>query len=281
MACSIRTTRGGVSCFTLAELRDIAASVGVRWSVSDARSRVKARIAASLGEPHEIQWVHRVRFLRQNPHVAILAFKPPSPGRWLNEMDINIVMEQFVSSRPKSFSFAGTHPCDFSDVAPSGRCVEPEWCGDKAVDRLVSGAPQVGLVLNTDTHDRPGSHWVSLYLCMSPASPKYGAFFFDSVGTPPPARISRFIERVRDRVGDPAFRTYYNEHEFQMGDTECGIFCISFLVACVRSRTRTAALRSCVRTDEEARDLRVLLFRGAVSTTDRPLSPTSRFFKDV
>lgn len=253
-----------VSCFTLAELRRIADSSGVPWSERHSRARIKASIAEVIGDADETSWATRVEFLRRNPFVSVLAFRAPRPDAWLNENDINLVMAQFASTRGGAFRFHGTHPVDFRERTRDGKCVKPPWCDEFAVASVFEpgSASQRGWVFNTDRHDQGGSHWVALYVCTDPASRKYGSVFFNSVGAAPPAQIQEFMLDIRAASGDPLFPLRYSPARLQFGNRECGVFVISYLVACARARTLRQAIRDCAPSDAAASRLRSVLFSG-------------------
>ena len=60
---------------------------------------------------------------------------------------------------------------------------EKDYIGTFARDLLPSRLPlrrKVGLIVNTDTHDSPGEHWIAIYL-----DGNGGGEYFDSYGLPP------------------------------------------------------------------------------------------------
>ena len=74
-------------------------------------------------------------------------------------------------------------------------------------------------IINLDESWKPGSHWVAIYF------PQSGpAYYFDSFGRYPPARIINFIER------NSKHGWLYNKRKLQ-GDLSvlCGYYCIVFL----------------------------------------------------
>ena len=74
------------------------------------------------------------------------------------------------------------------------------------------------IVVNTDPHDRPGAHWVCLYL----SSPTVE--YFDSYGLPPTHKdIQDFIQRHGETWT-------HNTHCYQDLNTDvCGQYCVYFL----------------------------------------------------
>ena len=66
-----------------------------------------------------------------------------------------------------------------------------QFLGVFSIDRLPARLPPrrpLLLVCNTDTHDKPGEHWVALYI------DRHGEFF-DSFGQPPHQIFKRYLEK--------------------------------------------------------------------------------------
>lgn len=77
----------------------------------------------------------------------------------------------------------------------------------------------LGIVVNLDEHDKPGSHWVAIY------APLVGIVeYFDSYGLPPTvAHILRFLKEF-------AKPWIYNECQLQDPSSNvCGHYCITYL----------------------------------------------------
>lgn len=74
------------------------------------------------------------------------------------------------------------------------------------------------IVINTDPHDQPGTHWVCLYLDGDTVE------YFDSYGFPPLySEIQEFIDRNSNHMK-------YNENHYQELDSNvCGQYCVYFL----------------------------------------------------
>ena len=104
-----------------------------------------------------------------------------------------------VLSRALGESFAGVYP---RDLIPSQ--LKPY---EKAI------------VVNTDPHDRPGKHWVCLYV-NSPF-----VEYFDSYGMPP---LHREIVRF---MAEHATREMSNPYRYQDWNTSvCGQYCVYYLL---------------------------------------------------
>ena len=95
---------------------------------------------------------------------------------------------------------------------------------------------KLGIVFNTDPHDKSGQHWFSVLVDFKGEYDKKTPciFIYDSVGIQselPPT----IVELVNDisvqfsRLNDEPLDLIYNDIEHQMGNTECGVFCLYFL----------------------------------------------------
>lgn len=80
------------------------------------------------------------------------------------------------------------------------------------------------LVINEDPDDKPGSHWVAVFI------DKCGCgYFFDSYGRIPKENIERFLNRN-------ASKWVYNPNMLQGFTSQvCGQYCILFLLALSRN----------------------------------------------
>lgn len=92
------------------------------------------------------------------------------------------------------------------------------FIGCYPVDRLptVISLP-CSLIINLDTSDLPGSHWVAVYINKS-----RHAFYFDSYGSPPTVQITKWLKQ---------FKSFsYNKKCFQsIFSKNCGFYCIYFI----------------------------------------------------
>jgi hypothetical protein len=93
-----------------------------------------------------------------------------------------------------------------------------------AVDELssitnVSVLPRI-FIVNTDTHDQPGKHWVSLYL------PQDGPVeFFDPLGKEPKFYSEMFVNFIFSHSSE----FVYNSKRFQADSSRaCGQFCLFY-----------------------------------------------------
>ena len=236
------------TCFTRAELRAIAFMYNHEFPASAVSARafrssrllveeLRRRVPQCDGDDRCLltqPWIQR--------HAAILAgvrahaLRPEAPAswrsnryEWLSNIDILQVMRQYEAKHRRTFSFLDVAPMDFASCT-----VSASMCTFDAAAYLRRGKKTFGAVLNLDTSDKPGSHWVALYGDMRPSSPKYGVAYFDSNGLPPPSEVSAFMERVkatrpRTHAGRP-FPLLANRKRYQFRNSECGVFAMMFII---------------------------------------------------
>lgn len=164
-------------------------------------------------------WIQS-RWMSNNDRTAIEEdFKPPIPqGKyaWLNTDDIDRVLYQYERIVP-TFRFVGTHPVDFQSVTPA------VWSMMKQHIRS-SRVKMIGLVLNLDYHDEPGSHWVAVLLDKSSRTLEY----FDSFGDDAPPEVYKLSERLPH--GTHGWSMVVNKVAHQQKNSECGNYAINFIV---------------------------------------------------
>jgi len=157
-------------------------------------------------------------------------FAPQAPKEWkknihewLSSIDIANSLKQYEHAVP-SFMFIGPSPVDFDKVLEDGECVWEELCKFDIMKHVKNGHQKIGIVFNTDPHDKPGEHWVSMFIDVRARV----IFFFDSTGDRPQNRIRALMKRVREQgeANGIPFKEYINDIHHQKNDSECGVFAI-------------------------------------------------------
>ena len=127
---------------------------------------------------------------------------------------------------------------------------KPYFLGVFASDRLPARLPPrrpLLLVCNTDKHDRPGEHWVVIYL-----GTRRGEYF-DSYGQPPIPLFERYLTKF-------CSRWIFNDKKIQSFMTEfCGHYCIFY---CLYKRLGYSlkSIADCFTEDETLNDFMVHKF---------------------
>lgn len=126
---------------------------------------------------------------------------------------------------------------DIVDIL-EGKVAQEMGPGYKPVRRKTQCA---GCVLNTDTHDGPGKHWVAAFVdTRKRGSPNedWTIEYFNSAGRPPPRAMVGWMEKTRARLenyrkqrGDTGkvLTVPVTAIAHQDSQTECGLFSLFFL----------------------------------------------------
>jgi hypothetical protein len=161
-------------------------------------------------------------------------FAPQAPNtwknnihEWLSSIDIANSLKQYEHAIP-SFLFIGPSPVDFDEVLEDGECVWNELCNFDIMKHIKNGKYKIGIVFNTDPHDKPGEHWVSMFIDVRAKV----IFFFDSTSDRPQRRIRTFMKMVREQgeANGIPFKEYINNVPHQKNDTECGVYSIFMII---------------------------------------------------
>lgn len=169
--------------------------------------------------------------------------RPEMPKTWvqkpttlLNTLNIDDVMFQYERAFP-FFKYLKTLPIDAFN-RNAGMCVS-EFCELNPKELYKSGKKLIGMVLNLDKHNQPGSHWVMSAVDMRVPN-KPVILYYDSFGRPPPAALTPFYEKMLALTPETnAARKHmhkyscYNSKAHQRKNTECGVYSILALEAVI------------------------------------------------
>jgi hypothetical protein len=182
------------------------------------------------------------------------------PNEWLSSMDILNVMKQYEKTY-KCFEFIGPSPIDFDTRKMYGSCVWDELCNFNLNDQIKNGKTKIGIVFNTDPHNKPGEHWISMFINIR----KGQIFFFDSVGNKAPKEVVQFVERIKkqgQQLSQPIVFNFDENYpiEHQYGNTECGIYSIFFIVHMLEDKITSHYLKTHILKDEYMQNFRKIYF---------------------
>ena len=210
----------------------------------------------------EFCWAQHVAMSDKMTHV----FRPEKPSEWnkdrytwLNTYDILFVIQQYEALHT-DFKFLGVYPIDFANTNSTGACIGDTLCNFDIQNLHKNKKTHFGLILNLDTHDQSGSHWVSLYCNLEPKHKNYGIFYYDSVANPPSREVKTFMSLVKKQMhNDPKFKIKWNKIQKQKENSECGMFSIIFLTQCLKDMSFDAICRQ-MPMDEEINRLRDVIY---------------------
>ena len=183
-----------------------------------------------------------------------------NPNEWLSSIDIIKVMKQYEKAY-KCFDFIGPSPIDFDKKKIYGECVWEELCNFNLKQQIKEGKTKVGIIFNTDPHDKPGEHWISMFVNIK----KGKIFFFDSVGRKAPSEIMKFVEKIKmqGKQLNPKINFTYDENhpvEHQYGNTECGIYSIFFIIHMLQDKLTEHYLKTHILKDKYMEKFRKIYF---------------------
>jgi len=178
---------------------------------------------------------------QKRQYIAKHIFAPKQPKEWLrnsrewlSNYDICNVLRQYEEAYPE-FEFLGPSSIDFDERLPSkSGCVWNELCRFQLANYKSKHTKKIGVVLNLDEHTKGGSHWVALYLDLE----HHLVFYLDSALNDVPEEVETFVQRVVDQ-GDKlgmCMRFRKNRIQHQFSNTECGMYCLFFLITLITER---------------------------------------------
>jgi hypothetical protein len=187
-----------------------------------------------------------------------------NPNEWLSSTDIIKVMKQYEKAY-KCFDFIGPTPIDFDTRKMYGECVWEELCNFNLAQQIKDGKTKIGIIFNTDTHDKPGQHWISMFINIK----KKHIFFFDSTGDEPQPEIMTFVNRIKEQGlaldKKIVFKFDSNEGiEHQYGNTECGIYSLYFIVHMLEEKMTEHYLKTHILKDEYMQKFRKIYFNDSL-----------------
>jgi hypothetical protein len=150
------------------------------------------------------------------------------PKTWLSNWDIQNVMIQYADTQKYKYAFLGVFPIDFAVMSSKGSCIYSSFCIIDLKKYTKKGVKFIGLITNLDKHDQSGSHWTSTFIVIDPKLQTYGAYYYDSTGSPIPSYLQSFLTSVKDQCdkNNPhkPFKVFQNRKQHQKKNTECGVF---------------------------------------------------------
>ena len=163
-----------------------------------------------------------------------------NPNEWLSNFDILNVLKQYEKTY-SNFKFIGPSFIDFDDPLDE-TCVSEELCNFKLEEYVKNKITKIGVIFNLDKHDQSGSHWVSLFIDIESRF----IFYLDSAGSPIPTEINNLVKRVQKQARTLGFKIRFYENyplEHQMGNTECGMYSLFFIITMLTGKTEDKDLK--------------------------------------
>ena len=183
-------------------------------------------------------WLDNINLsVREKNLLKAQLFVPPRPrdwtklpNTWLTNFDIADVLKQYEKSHP-NFQFIGPSPIDYDSKPNKTKCVCDKLCNFSVENQLQTGKRKIGIVFNLDPHDKGGSHWVAKFIDLDD---KF-IFYFNSTGERIQPELKRFknmvLEQGTQHLGEMDYHA--NIYEHQKSNTECGMYCLYFIITCL------------------------------------------------
>lgn len=236
---SVGLKRPAHGCLPVEVLQRAAQQLHVPTSLPPAklRSELEARLGVNPLMEHSflsklpIPDAERATLQRTYLRPVMPAKWKADPDMWLDSLNISDVMNQCEQAFPE-FEFMGPFPIDFAAPDPYTRsgggapkkCLMNEVCELRVAAAKQNGTTGIGIVYNLDPHFKSGSHWVATYIDLKNSK----CIYFDSYGLAPPPQVARFMKWLTTQ--DPAMTLTYNARRLQYKNTECGMYCLYFLI---------------------------------------------------
>jgi hypothetical protein len=187
-----------------------------------------------------------------------------NPNEWLSSIVIMDVMKQYEKAY-KCFEFIGPSPIDFDTKMLYGECVWEELCNFSLKNQIKNGKTKIGIIFNTDPHNKPGQHWISMFINIK----KRQIFFFDSTGDKPAPEIMVLVERIKKEGENmtPKIHLHFDSNEgveHQYGNTECGVYSLFFIVHMLEDKLTSHYLKNHILKDNYMEKFRKIYFNESL-----------------
>jgi hypothetical protein len=170
----------------------------------------------------------------------------------------------------KDFKFLGAMPSDFDELPIYGTT-------ELQFNELEKYTPKIGAVINLDTHDQSGSHWVAFYANLRTNT----IYYFDSFAKKPQRRLNMFIRRLLTYMYNKKNNTSFNVEQFmsryhksseydvrynkiqhQFKNSECGVYSMNFIIRLLEGETFDEIVNN-ITNDDKMNSCRNTYFRNA------------------
>jgi hypothetical protein len=262
--CSIRNPNkhkpDAYSCYTPAALKDMKRLWNARHPDDPIRATRPRDIWVALRDAQrstcdiESCWMdnlYRDKGVNKEDTDAIFAPGKPKQMRrrtdtFLDSSNLRRIMRNYEKRYPE-FRFIGPSPRDYDAKVPGGggACVMDDLCNFDLADMERKGVRLVGVIFNTDPHDKPGDHWLVLVVDLKRGQ----VCHFCSYGDPPNEECQRFMDTVCEQSKSlPSrahtkrrYRQLVNPHQYQRyGSSSCGVYCMYILDEMLRGKSFSA-----------------------------------------
>jgi len=215
--------------------------------------------------PREDCWLKQIKDNETRRQLDEIIFAPDRPNEWdtnpvawLSNYDIGAVLRQYEKSHPE-FKLLGPSAIDYDTIIYDGKCVWNDLCRLSLQNLINRNKRKLGVVFNLDTHDGPGTHWVSMFIDLD----KKFIYYYDSALNAVPQQVSKLKQELIKQgkgLSEPIHFDYMqNNVSHQSTNTECGMFCIFFIITLLTERLDTSINRELYGVGRKKKDFFELL----------------------
>ncbi len=251
------------TCFKKAQLIDIATHLNLKFNkskttVQDLWVQINERMNSECAHGDEVCWVQNTNNIHSNTHLPKQPLEwKQNPHTWLTNLDILNVMTQY-EKKYKKVKVLGVFPIDVNEKYGLSQCISEEICNLKL--SKFKDQNSFACVFNTDKHYQSGSHWVAVYFNTRKTSKNYGFYYFNSLASKMPVEILNFGNSIKNQIKDTDFELSQNNVQKQFQNTECGMFCLHFIIQCLKNKSFNQIINDDTY-DKQVHELRNKLFR--------------------
>jgi hypothetical protein len=227
------------SCYTKQQLVTLANAYNRKYTNKINISGTKEEIWNQLEQrmrtcSNEWCWMNRLNmedtFIQQYGASPFRPIRPAGKNAWLSTYDIRDVLKQYEQLYPDFISL-GPVPIDFCMLASN------EVCRLNLKQILSKGKRRIGMVFNTDPSNKPGKHWVSMFVDLTGNPEQWEINYFDSFGKAQASKeVMDLVNHLKSQ--NPNFIVKMNcsdkactsARNHQKLNTECGVYSINFIV---------------------------------------------------
>lgn len=190
-----------------------------------------------------LDFINNIKDSNLKDSLLHFTFKPIGPKKendWLDSTNINEVEQQYLDLyKSKHFTFLGAQPSDYSKIS-------------RINYKNLKSNNYIGIIFNTDPHNRPGVHWVSVFIDNINKTLDY----FDSLGNNPNKNICSFLKHFPKKI----YHFNFNNVKHQKSGSQCGVYACFFLNKRLQGKTMTDINKQII-SDKMMIDYRSEIFR--------------------
>jgi hypothetical protein len=170
----------------------------------------------------------------------VFKIEGPRDNKLLNNINIDKTLLQWGTAWP-DFAPYNFNMLDYYDHSLRGgyRVDEPDTLASKHMDdNYEAGYRTMACVINSDTYDGPGKHWMALFVDMRGCKPnstvKATIEFFNSSGNSPVPSWSNWMSKTQTQlagIGIPSEIIPVANRKQQKSRSECGVYSLYYIWA--------------------------------------------------